>query len=169
MKAAPDDPSTLGTAGQILGYVGPDIEVARAAVDRALSLSPTSAPVLLAAGWVYSSAGDAAAAIDFFQRGIRLSPRDPTMPVFLAGLGMAYLQLGRNEDAYAAFRRQILENPNPVPLRGLITVLIRLGRTAERVPLRQHYCVSGRSFVSRQCESHSGMPFSHESNEMPVG
>jgi adenylate cyclase len=126
-----NDPSTLRSAGQILGYVGPDIDVARAAVDRALSLSPISAQVLLAAGWVYSSAGDATAAIDFFQRGIRLSPRDPAMPVFLSGLGMAYLQAGRDEDAYAAFRRHIVEWPNPVPLRGLITVSIRLGRIEE--------------------------------------
>jgi adenylate cyclase len=131
LEADRDDPSTLRSAAQILGYVGPNIDVARAAVDRALSLSPISAQVLLAAGWVYSSAGDATPAIDFFQRGIRLSPRDPAMPVFLSGLGMAYLQAGRDEDAHATFRRHIVEWPNPVPLRGLITVLIRLGRIDE--------------------------------------
>ena len=169
LKSAPDDPSTLGTAGQILGYVGPDIDVARAAVDRALSLSPTSAPVLLAAGWVYSSAGAATAAIDFFQRGIRLSPRDPTMPVFLAGLGMAYLQAGRDDDACAAFRRQILEHPNPVPLRGLITALIRLGRTTKPAPQRRPSFVFGRSFAFRRCAYHSGIRFSHRSNVMLVG
>jgi adenylate cyclase len=131
LETDPDDSSTIATAAQILGYIGPDIEVARMAVDRALSLSPNSAQVLLAAGWVYSHAGDATAAIDFFQRGIRLSPRDPAMPVFLAGIGMAYLQAGRDEDALAAFHRQMLLRPNPVPLRGLITVLIRLGRIDE--------------------------------------
>jgi adenylate cyclase len=126
-----DDSSTIAMAAQILGYLGPDLAVARMAAERALSLSPNSAQVLLAAGWVYSHAGDATGAIDFFQRGIRLSPRDPAMPVFLAGIGMAYLQAGRDEDAIAAFRRQMLVCPNPVPLRGLITVLIRLGRTDE--------------------------------------
>ena len=119
METDHDDSSTIATAAQILGYIGPDIAVARMAAERALSLSPNSAQVLLAAGWVYPHAGDATAAIDFFQRGIRLSPRDPAMPVFLAGIGMAYLQGGRDEDAIAAFRRQMLLRPNPVPLHGL--------------------------------------------------
>jgi TolB-like protein len=131
LETDPDDSSTIAMAAQILGYIGPDIAVARMAADRALSLSPNSAQVLLAAGWVYSHAGDATAAIDFFQRGIRLSPRDPTMPVFLSGIGMAYLQAGRNEDALEAFRNNMLQHPYPVPLRGLITVLIRLGRFDE--------------------------------------
>jgi adenylate cyclase len=131
LDADPQDSSTLATAAQILGYLGPDIEVARLAADRALSLGPNSAQVLLAAGWVYSHAGDATTAIDLFQRGMRLSPRDPAMPVFLAGVGMAYLQAGRDEDALAAFRRHMLVCPNPVPLRGLMTVLIRLGRIGE--------------------------------------
>jgi len=131
LDANPHDSSALGMAAQILGYIGPDTELARMAADRALSLSPSSAQVLLAAGWVYSHAGDATTAIDLFQRGMRLSPRDPTTPVFLAGIGMAYLQAGRNEDALEAFRRQMLVCPSPVPLRGLMTVLIRLGRIDE--------------------------------------
>jgi adenylate cyclase len=126
-----DDSSTIAMGAQILGYIGPDIAAALMAADRALSLSPNSAQVLLAAGWVYSHAGDATTAIDFFQRGIRLSPRDPAMPVFLAGIGMAYLQAGRDEDALAAFRRHMLLRPSPVPLRGLITALIRLSRIDE--------------------------------------
>jgi TolB-like protein len=131
LRAAPDDPSTLRIAGQILGYVGGDIAVARLAADRALSLSPTSAQVLLAAGWVYSSAGEAAAAIDFFQRGIRLSPLDPAMPVFLTGLGMALLQAGRDAAACETFQRALRALPHPVALRGLITVLVRTGRVEE--------------------------------------
>jgi adenylate cyclase len=107
------------------------IEVARMAVDRALALSPTSAQVLLAAGWIYNSAGDATAAIDFFRRALRLSPLDPVMPVFLSGLGTAYLQAGRNGEARETFLRALRAHPNAVPLRGLITVLMRFGSADE--------------------------------------
>ncbi len=131
VQTEPNDPSTLRTAAQILGYLHPQITLAKVAVDRALALSPTSAQVLLAAGWVYSSAGDTTRAIDFFQRGIRLSPLDPAMPVFLTGLGMAYLQAGHNEDARETFLRTLRTLPSPVPLRGLITVLTRLGLVKE--------------------------------------
>jgi adenylate cyclase len=96
-----------------------------------MMLNPASGQVLLAAGWVYSSTGHANAAIDFFQRGIRLSPMDPTLSTMLTGLGMAYLQAGRDREAEETFRRAIAIKPHVVALRGLITVLIRTGRAEE--------------------------------------
>jgi adenylate cyclase len=131
IRSSWDDPSTLRTAAIVLSYFVPSSGTARAAVDRALSLSPTSAPVLFSGGWVYSSAGDPLAAIDLFQRALRLSPLDPAMPVILAGLGMAYLQAGRDKEAHETFLRALRERPYASPLRGLITVLIRQGNTHE--------------------------------------
>ena len=130
-EAEPNDASLLRSVGQILGYVGPHLDLAREAVDRAMMLNPASGQVLLAAGWVYSSTGHANAAIDFFQRGIRLSPMDPTLSTMLTGLGMAYLQAGRDREAEETFRRAIAIKPHVVALRGLITVLIRTGRAEE--------------------------------------
>ena len=53
------------------------------------------------------------------------------MPVILAGLGMAYLQAGRNKEAHETFLRALRERPYASPLRGLITVLIRQGNIHE--------------------------------------
>jgi adenylate cyclase len=127
-----DDPATLSYAGQSLSYLGLRHEEALHAIDRALTLNTNSARTLLAAGWVRGYVGDAAIAIEHFQRAMRLSPLDPAMAYVLAGLGYAYLIAGKYEDALSAGLKSLLENPRWTPSHRLVVVcLVQLGRLDE--------------------------------------
>jgi adenylate cyclase len=94
-----DDPTTLKLAGMTLAYIGRDYEGARAALDRAMALNPTSAPILAINGWIQNYVGDPVVAAESFRRAIRLSPFDPDMMLTLTGLAHSYVRAGRFEEA----------------------------------------------------------------------
>jgi len=76
MRAAPDDPTTLGNAAGVLGSFGGDINPAIALADRALVLNPSFAGGWRMSGWLRLWAGDLDVAIEHFETAFRLSPRE---------------------------------------------------------------------------------------------
>ena len=76
MRAAPDDPTTLGNAAGVLGSFGGDINPAIALADRALALNPSFAGGWRMSGWLRLWAGDLDVAIEHFETAFRLSPRE---------------------------------------------------------------------------------------------
>ncbi len=137
---SPDDPTVLRCAGFVLGYLGRDLDAARAALDRALVLNGNSAAVLTFSGWVHNWRGEFSAARDEFARAIRLSPLDPLLIGLWGGLSMA-LMLGEPPERERALNLsdKILEvSPNNfLGLMGRTEVLVLLGRIDEAKAMAQ--------------------------------
>jgi adenylate cyclase len=127
-----DEPATLHCAARALVYLGFDHGAALAAVQRALALNPNSAEVQNTAGLVHNFLCRPTAAIEHFERAIRLSPLDPEMADFFVGFSIAYSMAGRHEEALEFAKNALHEMPNwAVGHRQAITVLSSLGRREE--------------------------------------
>ena len=86
---SPDDPTVLRLAGYAVGHIGHDLDAARTALDRAIALNGNSAAVLGSSGWLRNFLGEFSVARDHFTRAMRLSPLDPNLDTWRAGLAMA--------------------------------------------------------------------------------
>ena len=139
-----DDPGTLANAAFALSVLARRHDEALHAIERALVLNPNSARVAFTAGWIRQYAGQAAAAIEHFQRAIRLSPLDPATASILTGLGFAYTRIGKFDDALSAGLRALREAPdNHSSHRLVIVCLVGLGRLDEaRVVARRLLALS---------------------------
>jgi len=134
-----DDPSTLSRAGFALARLGMRYDEALHAVGRALAINPNSPQVLLGAGWVGNLVGDAVAAAAHFQRAIRLSPLDPGMLSLLTGLGFAYVQAEKYEEALSVGLRATRESPKSHACHRLVILcLVELGRLDEARTAARH-------------------------------
>jgi len=126
-----DDAVALAFVAHALGYFNEDIEVAIAIVDRATALNPSGAY-----GWRFSGfqrlyAGQCEAAVEHFERSIRLSPREARWPQ-LTGIAMARFFRGRLDDAAATLLQALQENPTyPLANRALASCYAQMGRLDE--------------------------------------
>jgi DNA-binding winged helix-turn-helix (wHTH) protein len=120
----------------ILGYqtalFSGDFDTAREMVDRAVALNPNSLCAWEQRGWTYVIAGQPEEAIRSFARTIRLSPFGPSLFSAFTGMGAAFIGLGRFDEAVAATKNAIRQNPlYPVTYRCLAIALAHLRREAE--------------------------------------
>ena len=120
----------------LLGYATAsftdDYDTAREMVDRAVALNPNSSRIWEQRGLAYLVAGQPEEAIRSFERRIRLSPFDPLLFATLAGMGVAFIGLGRFDDAVSTARKAIRQNPlHAFSHRCLASALAHLGREAE--------------------------------------
>jgi adenylate cyclase len=80
----------------------------------------------------FADIGDGDAALGHFERAMRISPRDPNMAAFIAGMGGAHLICGRFDQALELVQRATQESPNFIGShRLLVTVLGHIGRMDE--------------------------------------
>jgi adenylate cyclase len=101
-------------------------------VDRAVAFNPNAALAWEQRGWTYQIAGQPEEAIRSFERAIRLSPFDPWLFSRFAGMGIAFIGLGRFDEAVAAAKKALCENQTyAVACRCLAAALAHLGRDAE--------------------------------------
>lgn len=106
-----DDPMTLRLAGHAIARLAGDHAAALAAIERAEAINPGSAQVGVSAGWVYAWACRPAAAIQAFERALRLSPLDPEIGPVMSGIGTAHLIAGDNLAALEWGQRAVHHNP----------------------------------------------------------
>jgi adenylate cyclase len=131
LRAAPDDPDVLASAGFVLGYFGEDIDVAIRLIERSLALNPG-----FARGWLWSAvlrnfAGQPDLAIEHFKTGLRLSPRD-RIGNSGTGLGAAHFFSRRFDDAAALLLSSLEEAPTfAVTYRLLASCYAHMGRLDE--------------------------------------
>ena len=99
-----EDAVALCWGGYALAYAAGDVDGGCAFVDNALTLNPNLAAAWNFSGWIRIFLGEHKAAIDRFERALRLSPRDPT--AFHMHNGVAYAQFlaGEYEKASSAAR-----------------------------------------------------------------
>jgi adenylate cyclase len=111
-----------------------------AEAERCLALNPTYAGAyrILALQHFFLAHPDKM--LEYADRGIRLSPRDPQTSTFLLMKGWAYLMLEQDEDGLIWFRRAAAASPQmPTIIAGLASELALTGHDAEaRATLAQY-------------------------------
>jgi TolB-like protein/class 3 adenylate cyclase len=106
-----DDAVTLSLTGFAIAAVLGDLEAGAALIDRALALTPNFGMVLGHSGYVRVWLGEPAAAIDYLQRAMRLSPVDPLIFVMQTASAMAHFIAGRDDEAFAWAEKSTQRNP----------------------------------------------------------
>jgi TolB-like protein/Tfp pilus assembly protein PilF len=127
-----DDALALTLAGFSIGMEGHDRAAAFAAFEAALGVSPSSALAYLQGSVVYALAGNAERAIEWGERGLRLSPLDPWRSSAFLALAFAKFNRGQDEEAAIDARKSVQSSPSfSIPYVALAAALARLGRLEE--------------------------------------
>ena len=127
-----NDYVALSILGCLTALFSGDFDAARDMVDRAVAANPNSMRAWEQRGWTYVLAGQPEEAIRSFARTIRLSPFDPSPLSAFTGMGAALIGLGRFDEAAAAARKAIRQNPPyPVTYRFVAIALAHLRREPE--------------------------------------
>lgn len=108
---ASSDPQPVAIAAFVLAYFGEDAAAAAALLDNALRLNPGFAKGWYMSGMARLYAGQPEPAIECFEIALRLNPRDQVGRRSTAGIGFAYLFVGRFDEAVPMLRPIIHEFP----------------------------------------------------------
>jgi len=132
LSADDGDPETLATACAVSAWLVGDSESEIEMADRAVALNPNSFSAWHSRGWVYEIAGQPEEAIRSFERAVRLSPVDPLLHSTFYGMGHAFIELGRFDEAIVAGKKTQRQNPfYSSAYRCLAAAFALLGRDAE--------------------------------------
>jgi TolB-like protein/Tfp pilus assembly protein PilF len=127
-----DDALTLTFAGFVIGMDKHDRAAAFAAFDAALAVSPSSAATYLLGSIILAWGGEAERAIEWGERGLRLSPFDPWRVGAFIAFALAHFHRGLFEDAADAGRKAVQYNPIFSPSYMVLAApLAKLGRLEE--------------------------------------
>ncbi|MDO9711917.1 tetratricopeptide repeat protein [Paracraurococcus lichenis] len=106
------DAVALTRGAHALAHFPGDLDGAIAWVDRALVLDPNHAPAWFIGGFLRLWRGEPDAAIERFDRAMRLSPLDSEMHRKQAGTAMAHLLAERFDEASSWAERAVREHPD---------------------------------------------------------
>ena len=158
LGAGADDPTTLATAGFVIGLIEHDYQTAMNAIDSALALNSSSTLALGLGATILAHNGQTARAVEYGERALRLSPHDPTAYLQLTALGIAHLAAGRFEEAATVCNKACQSNPRfsfPVVLQT--AALARLGRDNEaKATARRVLELEPRFSVAEFVRAHTG-------------
>lgn len=127
-----DDADALAMAGYTIGFLGEDLGAGLAAIERALSISPSSALAHANSGWLLAYNGSLDEAVARFGAALRLSPRDPDLYRIRTGLAFALLLSGNASAAADQAREAVNAKPSFAPAhRALLAALHHCARPAE--------------------------------------
>jgi adenylate cyclase len=132
ISLGPDDASALVYGGIAIGLVEHDHALAQETFEAALAVSPSAAWAYLWGSLILGWAGKADRAIEWGERGHRLSPFDPWITAGLHGMFLGRFLLGHHEAAAAVIRRAIRSKPGfSISHMMLAATLAKLGRMGE--------------------------------------
>ncbi len=127
-----DDALALTFAGFVIGMDKHDRAAAFSAFEAALTISPSSAVTYIQGSVILALSGEADRAIEWAERGLRLSPLDPWRSSALVGLAFAYFHHARYEDAVAVARKAAQASPGfSIPHMVFAASLAKIGRADE--------------------------------------
>jgi adenylate cyclase len=142
------DPETLATAAATSAYMVGDSESEVEMADRAVALNPNSYNAWRFRGWVYKIAGLPEEAVRSFERAIRVSPIDPQLHIQFVGMGMAFIELRRFDDAIVAGKKAQRQDPSyAAAYRCLVSAFAHLGRDAEAREAAAHLLETDPAFT----------------------
>jgi adenylate cyclase len=126
------DSETLAWVSLTSAYMVGDSESEIEMADRAVALNPNSFYAWYCRGWVYLIAGLPEEALRSFERAMRMSPVDPLLYRLFTGMGMAFVELRRYDEAIIAGKKAFRQNPSfAAACRCLASAFGHLGRDAE--------------------------------------
>jgi adenylate cyclase len=126
------DPDTLAGAALTSAWLVGDCESAIELADRAVVLNPNSFQASNGRGWVYRIAGLPEEALRSFERAMRVSPVDPLLHRSVVGMGYAFVELRRFDEAIIAGKKALRQHPSfPTAYYCLASSFAHLGREAE--------------------------------------
>jgi len=126
------DPETLARASAISAFLVGDSEAEIEMADRAVALNPNSSLAWLCRGHVYRLAGLPEEAIRSYERAVRMSPVDPRLYMTFEGAGLAFIELGRFDEAIVVLKKALRQHPSFAgAYRCLASAFAHLGRDAE--------------------------------------
>src|SRR6185437_5264701 len=153
-----DDATALTLAGFSIGMDGRDRTAAYVALEAALAVSPSSALTFILGSVIFGWCGEAERAIEWSERGIRLSPFDPWTFAAFDAQAMSHLLRGRFDDACRAAYKSVQANPaHSITYVQLAAALAKLGRLEEaraaaaRVLVLHPTFRYGRQFAGVNC------------------
>jgi adenylate cyclase len=126
------DPDTLAAAAPISAFMVGDYETATEMADRAIALNPNSFTAWACRGHVYRIGRLPEEAVRSFERAMRMSPVDPLLHTVFGGMGMAFIELRRFDEAIVAAKKALRQNSSYAPIyRCFASAFAHLGRNAE--------------------------------------
>jgi len=127
-----DDALALTHAGFSIGMDGHDRAAAFTALEAALAISPSSALTYILGSVILAWGGEAERAIEWRERGMRLSPLDPWAFAAFDAQAMGHFHLGRYDKAAQAAYKSVHANPaHSITYVQLAAALAKLGRLEE--------------------------------------
>lgn len=127
-----DDASALAFAGFVIGMDKHDRAAAIAALEAALAVSPSSALTYILGSVILSFGGEAERAIEWAERGLRLSPFDPYRSSAFISSSLGHFHTGQYNEAAAAARKAVQSSPGfSVCYMALAAALAKLGQLDE--------------------------------------
>ena len=127
-----DDALALTHAGFSLGMDGHNRTAAFTALEAALAISPSSALTYILGSVILAWAGEAQRAIEWSERGMRLSPLDPWAFAAFDAQAMGYFHLSRYDKAAQAAHKSVHANPaHSITYVQLAAALVKLGQLEE--------------------------------------
>jgi adenylate cyclase len=113
-------------------YMVGDCETEIEIADRAIDLNPNSFNAWQCRGWVYKNAGLPEEAVRSFERAIRMSPVERGLHIAFLGMGYAFIELRRFDEAVVVGRKAVRQDPFfSAAYRCLASAFAHLGRDAE--------------------------------------
>jgi TolB-like protein len=127
-----DDALALTWAGFSIGMDAHDRAAAFTAFEAALAISPSSALTYILGSVVLGWGGEAERAIEWSEKGVRLSPFDSWAWAAFDAQAMSHLLRGRYEEACRAAYKSVQANPaHSITYVQLAAALAKLGRLEE--------------------------------------
>jgi adenylate cyclase len=130
-KVANDDALAFARCGHVLTYLGHEYDRGMTMVEQAVALNPNLALAWYSRGWVALMCGEAARAVESFDRMVRLSPLDPLRMSAWNGSSFAFFCLGRYEDGCASAMKCFQFVTDVHILGAYIINAVRAGRATE--------------------------------------
>jgi len=126
------DPDTIALVALTSAFMVGDYESSIEMADRAVALNRNASTAWHYRGGVYKIAGLPEEAVRSFERAVRMSPVDPLLHRSLSGMGAAFVELRRFDEAIVAGKKAQRQNPSyATAYRCLTAALAHLGRDAE--------------------------------------
>jgi adenylate cyclase len=155
-----DDALALAFAGFVIGIDKHDRPAAFAALEASLALSPSSAITYIQGSVILAIGGESERAIEWAERGLRLSPFDLGRASAFFSIAAAHFNRGRYEEATTAARKSVQFNPGfSMGHMALAASLAKLGKIEEakaaaaRVLQLQPVFRYGRQFAGANFDS----------------
>ena len=127
-----DDASALAFAGFVIGMDKHDRAAAFTAFEAALAVGPSSALTYILGSVILVFGGEAERAIEWAERGVRLSPLDPYRASAFCATSFAHFHRGRYAESVDAGRKAVQATPGfSVCHMALAAPLAKLGRFEE--------------------------------------